>query len=150
MFKGTLLAAVAIQPLIMVQGIGNEEGRAVYGLLWTLALLSDLMGLSITAIFLGYLLSVPGKLTWIWLCKIGVLRRLPTLVLVLDTFVSLFAVGNTVWTLYGPYIGATCIFAEVSCCSVVIWVYWFLSFSLSSTRCVEDDQQLPDRPLQPV
>jgi len=141
--KETLLAAVAIQPLISIQGLASPNFE-VFGLLWMLALLCDSMGLFVTAVFLGYLLSVPGKLTWIWLCRIGPLRRLPTLILVLDTLMSLVAIGYTVWALYGPTIGLTCLFVEVSGFSMGAWVYWFLSFPLNETRSLEEEQQ----PLQ--
>lgn len=106
-----------------------------------LVLLIDLMGLGITAIFLGYLLSVLGKLTWIWLCRIGILRRFPTLILVLDTLMSLVALGYSVWNLYGRTIGVLCLLVEVSGFSVVLWVYWYLSFPLNDIRSLELEEQ---------
>jgi len=104
----TLLAGIAILPF--VTNVQNMSGwqLEVYGGLWTLALLLDFFGLGITALFLGYLLGNPSHLAWVWVCKIGPLIGIPSILVLLDTIWSLLAISFSSWVIYGPRVGIIC------------------------------------------
>ncbi len=80
----------------------------VYGGLWALALLLDFLGLAITALFLGELLSNPSHLAWVWVCKIGPLIGIPAILILLDAIWSLIAISFSSWVIYGPRVGIIC------------------------------------------
>ncbi len=104
----TLLAAVAIQPLITnVPTLSGWQLKA-YGGLWASALLLDFIGLGITTIFLAYLLGKPSNLTWVWVCNIGPLIGIPVILLVLDTIWSIIAISFSSWVIYGTLVGTIC------------------------------------------
>ncbi|KAG0593496.1 hypothetical protein M758_1G326900 [Ceratodon purpureus] len=108
----TLLAAIAIQPFTNPPA-GLEGGkRAWYGMLWMWALLADFLGLGTTTLFLGYLFTGPGKLNWVWACKIGALRGIPAILVLWATIMSLAAIAFTSFILYGKLVGIVCVVVE--------------------------------------
>jgi hypothetical protein len=113
----TLLAGVAIQPF--VSNAPNISGwqLEVYGGLWALALLLDFLALTITALFLGYLLGNPSHLAWVWVCKIGPLIGIPTILVLFDTLWSLIAITFSSWVIYGPGVGICSCCRFCCCCS---------------------------------
>ena len=74
-----------------------------------LLLQADFFALGCTAIFLGYMLANPGTICWKWLCKIGALRGVPAVVVLLASFMSLLAIGFTTFILYGWNAGVVCV-----------------------------------------
>jgi hypothetical protein len=117
------MAAIAIAPLtstVSLEGWRHE----VFGLLWLVTLLGSLLGLMVTAIYLGYLLTCPRKLTWIWICKIWPFEGLPILFIWMNSIIGLCAIGFSMWTLYGPSLGILCVVAEVIGVSITIWSMW--------------------------
>jgi hypothetical protein len=67
--------------------------------MWGSALLLCIyfLGLAITALFLDYLLGSPGHLSWVWVCKIGPLIGISVILIVLDTILSVIAIGFISW-----------------------------------------------------
>ena len=117
------MAAIAIAPLtstVSLEGWRHE----VFGLLWLVTLLGSLLGLMVTAIYLGYLLTCPRKLTWVWICKIWPFEGLPILFIWMNSIIGLFAIGFSMWTLYSPKLGIFCMVAEVIGVVISICSMW--------------------------
>jgi hypothetical protein len=128
----TLLAGLAIQPF--VTNAPNISGwqLEVYGGLWALALPLDFLGLTITAIFLGYLLGNPSNLAWVWVCKIGPLIGIPGILVLFDTLWSLIAITFSAWVIYGHRVGKIC--AVVAVFVVAAPVALTISFRKASKK----------------
>jgi hypothetical protein len=78
-----------------------------------ISVVSDFWGIAITAVFLGFLLGCPGTTSWYWMCEIGWMRSIPTILVLLDTFMSLAAIAYTCWAVYGYQIGIVSVVVEV-------------------------------------
>lgn len=133
-----LLAGVATQPFITPQDFQGWK-RTWYGILWMLSLLADFFALGTTTLFLGYLLGNPGKLSWIWLCKIGALRGIPAILVLLATFMSLLAIGFTTFILYGWKVGIVCVVFEVII--VAAGTYFAILLSDANNQVIESELQ---------
>lgn len=132
----TLLAGVATQPFITPQELHGWK-RTWYGVLWMLSLLADFFALGTTTIFLGYLLGNPGILSWLWLCKIGALRGIPAVLVLLSTFMSLLSIGFTTFILYEWKVGIVCVVFEVII--VAAGTYVAILLSTANTQVIESE-----------
>ncbi len=106
----TLLARVAIQPFVTnIQTLPGWQVEICEGM-WGSALLLCIyfLGLAITALFLDYLLGSPGHLSWVWVCKIGPLIGISVILIVLDTILSVIAIGFISWVSQGHLVGMVC------------------------------------------
>ncbi len=123
----SLLAGVAIQPF--VSNASNMSGwhLKVYGVLWSVALLIDFIGLGITALLLGYMLGHPSHLAWVWVCKLGPLIGIPVILLLLATFWSLIAISISSWVIYGHLVGIICTVVAVLAVSAGLAIAAMLS-----------------------
>jgi len=106
------MAAISIQPLVTVPNIVHRWQLKLYGYTWMISIISDLWGIAITALFLGFLLGCPNKVAWKWMCEIGWVRSIPTILVLLETILTLFAIACTCWILYGYQMGIVCVVVE--------------------------------------
>ncbi|KAG0610019.1 hypothetical protein M758_7G032300 [Ceratodon purpureus] len=113
MIAETLLASISIQPLVTVPAEVHGWRLKLYGLIWMISVVSDFWGIAITALFLGFLLGCPCTTSWYWMCEIGWMRSIPSILVLLDTFMSLAAIAYTCWAVYGFQIGIVSIVVEV-------------------------------------
>lgn len=109
----TLMASLSIQPLVTVPDIAHGWKFKFYGFIWMMSVISDFWGIAVTAVFLGYLLGCPNKVAWNWMCEIGWLRSIPSILVLLDTTLTLVAVAYTCWILYGYQMGIVCTVIEL-------------------------------------
>jgi len=78
-----------------------------------MSVISDFGGIAITAVFLGYILGCPNKVVWNWMCEIGWLHSIPSILVLLDATLTLVAIAYTCWILYGYEVGIVCIVVEL-------------------------------------
>jgi hypothetical protein len=123
----TLLASLAVSPFIRNVPPSSWHSE-VYGLLWFLALTSDVASLTVTTMFLAFLHSIPAELSYMWVCNLGAWMAIPIILVILCAVTSAMALTFTLWVIYGTIVGAVCAIIE-------LWVVWFCVKAANALAC---------------
>lgn len=130
----SIFAALAVTPLVQIPTQVQDSWRfEVYGVLWMVALVSDLITLGITVICMSYLNAIPAKLTYIWLCKTGPLTNVPAFFAFVTSVVGFTAIAFTSWTVYGLRTLFGCLALELFAILYVSTTFIVLSVACQET-----------------